>query len=436
MNIYQDEPHQNVFCMDAKSFYASVECIERNLDPMSTMLVVMSGNLEDGGGLVLAASPRAKKELGISNVSRSANIPNCPELLIVPPRMKLYIQYHMKILNIFRKYMADEDICVYSIDEQFGDLTKSWKLFGSSPQEVAKKIQQEIFDTLGIYITIGLSVNPLMAKVAMDIEAKKNQNLFAQWSYEDIPKKLWPIRLCKVCGIGSRMEKRLNSLNIKTMGDLAHYDPYLLKRQFGIMGLQYYMHAWGIDRSVISQKADYTPQSKSIGNSQVLQKKYVSKEAILTVLSEICEQVCQRLRKAEVQGATLHIYMGYAYYGGPSRDGFAHQMKIPPTNQSKVISNYAQLIFEKYWDGSAIRNIGVTMSSLQPAGTLQLNLFENPEKTIKEDMIDDVISKIRNRYSFTAIVKAHSLLKGGTAISRSGLVGGHAGGMDGMDGLD
>ncbi len=431
MDLYKGEPVREVFCMDSKSFYASVECVELGLDPITTLLVVMSGDRNDAG-LILAASPMAKKVLGISNVSRGFEVPDHPDLIIVPPRMTLYMQYHMEILTIFRQYMADEDIHTYSIDEQFGDLTHSWRLFGDSPEEVAKAIQLEILRKLKIYTSVGLSVNPLMAKVAMDMEAKKNSSLFAHWTYQDVPEKIWPLKLSDFWGIGRRMELRYNRMGLRTMGDLAHANPFRLKNYFGVISLQHYMHAWGIDRSILSEKGNYPKKEKSIGNSQILPKNYVRKEEIEAVLAEICEQVAQRLRKADVMGATLHLGIGYAYNGTQKRGGFHHQMKIPATNQGKKLTQQALQMFAKYWDHSEVRKISLNVSSLQPAGGLQLDLFQDPRQSIKEDQIDDIVGEIRNKYQFRSIVRAHSLLEGATAIDRAGLVGGHAGGMDGM----
>lgn len=428
MELYNGEPIRDIFCMDSKSFYASVEL---GLNPIDTLLVVMSGDRNDAG-LILAASPKAKEILGISNVSRGFEVPDHPDLIIVPPRMTLYMQYHMEILTIFRQYMADEDIHTYSIDEQFGDLTHSWHLFGDSAEETVKQIQQEILLKLKIYTTIGMGANPLLAKVAMDVEAKKSTSLFAHWTYQDVPEKIWPLKLSDFWGIGRRMEIRYNRMGLKTMGDLAHANPFYLKNNFGVISLQHYMHAWGIDRSILSEKDNYPKKEKSIGNSQILPKNYVRKEEIEAVLAEICEQVAQRLRKVEVIGGTLHLGMGYAYDGTQKRGGFHQQMKITPTNQGKKLTQEALQLFAKYWDRSEVRKISVNVSSLQPAGGLQLDLFEEPKQTIKEDQIDDIIGQIRNKYQFRSIVRAHSLLEGATAIDRAGLVGGHAGGMDGM----
>ncbi len=176
---YTNEPREDILCIDVKSFYASVECVYRGLDPLKTMLVVMS-NADNAGGLTLAASPRAKTVLGISNVSRKYDIPYHKNLIIVPPRMNLYIKENLKINNIFRRYVANEDILVYSIDESFVRVTASKKLFNLTAYEFAQQFQREIYHETDLYCTIGIGDNPLLSKLALDNEAKflqKNLNL-------------------------------------------------------------------------------------------------------------------------------------------------------------------------------------------------------------------------------------------------------------------
>lgn len=155
---YFKEPHDDILCVDVKSFYASVECVERKLNPLTTMLVVMS-NAENAGGLVLAASPAAKKRLGISNVSRKYDLPDHKDLLVVPPRMALYIEKNKLIIDIFRKYAIEEDILVYSIDEAFIRVSPVKKLFQASAYEIARMIQRDIYHALGLFVTVGIGDN-------------------------------------------------------------------------------------------------------------------------------------------------------------------------------------------------------------------------------------------------------------------------------------
>lgn len=174
---YSKEPRRDVLCIDVKSFYASVECVERGLDPLKTMLIVMSG-ADNAGGLVLAASPMAKKVLGISNVTRKDEVPDHPELLIVPPRMNLYMKRNSEINNLLKRFVADEDHSVFSVDESFIDITASLKYFNcDTAYRLAKIIQRVIYNHMGLYVTIGIGDNPLLAKLALDNEAKIHQVL-------------------------------------------------------------------------------------------------------------------------------------------------------------------------------------------------------------------------------------------------------------------
>lgn len=436
--IYDDEPSRDIICVDCKSFYASCEAVSRGLDPLKAEIVVLSGD-RNFGGLILASSPTAKRKHGITNVTRSEALPlegskEAEELIVVPPRMFYYMEVNRQILNICMNYAAEEDIHVFSIDELFIDLTRSYKLFGDSPAEVAQMIQKNILEETGIFTTIGLGDTLTGAKFALDCYSKTSPNFFSEIRYRDVPEKVWPLPVDAMCGIADRLKERLQFLGgIRTLGDLAHSDPYFIKSRLGIVGVELYLRSFLIDRARISDKTEYkpNPNTKSIGNSQVLApNKYFSKKTIDVVLSEIAAQVGQRLRKANYIGSTLHLGIRYGKEGG----GFSHQIKIPATNQSKELTNAVIDLFDIYWNGSEVRNISISVSNLSPAGSLQLNLFEDPEKTIRDDRLDDVIAQIRRKYSFKAIINAHSLLDGGTAISRASSSGGHAGGLDGLEG--
>lgn len=178
---YTKEPSRDVLCIDVKSFYASVECVERGLDPLKTMLVVMS-NSENSGGLVLAASPMAKKVLGISNVTRKNEVPDHPNFIIVSPRMKLYMKKNQEINNLYKRFVSDEDHSVFSVDESFLDVTASLTYFKcDTAYKLAKIIQRVIYNHMGLYVTIGIGENPLLAKLALDNEAKNAPGFVAEW---------------------------------------------------------------------------------------------------------------------------------------------------------------------------------------------------------------------------------------------------------------
>lgn len=425
---YSEEKVDEILCIDMKSFYASVECVARGWNPMTTLLVVMSGS-DSSGGLALASSPMAKKVLGISNVTRNYEIPYHKDLHIVPPRMNLYIQKNMEINNIFRRYVADEDILIYSIDETFVRVKASRKLFNMTPYQFAETFKRVIKEETQLPCTIGIGDNMLLSKLALDNAAKDAPNMIATWHYQDVPETVWKIKeMTDFWGINRRTEKRLNNKGIYSIYDLAHYDFFQIKESMGVIGQQLVAHAWGIDRTDISER--YYPKSKSIGNSQVLMKDYVNIQETKIVLREMAEQVATRLRKKHVQTSCVHLSI--AYSKSEKISGFSRQMSVPKTNSSKELASYCLQLFDKFDTGGAVRHIGVNYSKLTPDTSLQLNLFESATDTLNDHHLDETIDQIRMQYGFDAIYHASSKLEGATAINRSHLVGGHAGGMDGL----
>ena len=234
---YDKEPKGVFLMIDNKSFYASVEAVMRGLNPLKVVMVVISEQENTNGGLILATSPMAKKLFGLkANVSRQRDLPCDPRIIMVPPRMNLYIKRNLQINEIFKQYVAEEDLYPYSIDESILDITKTWKLFGETPEEVAKKIQHKVRRQLGLYTTIGVGENPLQAKLALDNFAKKSNDLIGTITYNTVAQKVWMIpKLTDVWGIGRRTTERLQKLGINNMNELAHSNPYFLKQEFGII---------------------------------------------------------------------------------------------------------------------------------------------------------------------------------------------------------
>ena len=425
---YSEEKVEPILCIDMKSFYASVECVERGEDPLEALLVVMSGG-DSPGGLALSASPKAKEILGIINVSRRFEIPYHKDLIFAEPRMNLYIEKNLQLNNIFKQYVSDEDILIYSIDETFVRVKGSQKLFGLSPYQFAERFRDEIKLKLGLPCTVGIGDNMLLSKLALDNGAKHEQSMIASWHYEDVPETVWKIKkMTDFWGINTRTEKRLNNKGIYSIYDLAHYDFFKMKESMGIIGQQLIAHAWGIDRTDISEK--YTPKSKSIGNSQVLLKDYTNSVETKLVLREMTEQVAARLRAREMQTSCVQVSISYSRTELSS--GFSRQLSIPKTNSSKELFSYCLQLFDKFYDGSAVRNVAISFSKLSTDTSLQLNLFDQPEESMSNQLLDTTIDQIRKEYGFDSIYHASSLMEGATAIARSHLVGGHAGGMDGL----
>lgn len=426
---YQYEKQRVFFMIDSKSFYASVESVELGLNPLRSILVVMSEQANTNGGLVLAASPMAKKNLGASNIMRQRDLPRDKKLIIVHPRMNLYIQENLRINSIYREYTTEEKLLAYSIDESLLDVTDTWAFFGDSPEIVARKIQERVRKETGIYLTVGIGDSPVLAKIALDIEAKHAPNLMGVWHYADVPKKLWPItQLNDIWSIGKRTALKLNNMGVNSMCDLAHQDPYIFRAKMGIVGEQLYALSWGIDRSDLTEVI--VPKSKSYSNSQVLPRDYHKREEIEIVIREMVDQVASRIRFHQKQATIVSLFIGYSYAESEkqSSHGFRKQLRIDATNDTRKLMEIMIQLFEQNWHGEVIRHIGIDYSGLIDAMGIQLDLFRQPEQQINTNKIDQVVDELRQRFGTTAIMRAMSKLEGGTAIDRANLVGGHNGG--------
>lgn len=411
---------RNIMCIDLKSFFASCECIERGLDPFKVPLVV-ANDKQGNGAITLAITPYLKKQ-GIASRTRLYDIPNNIKYTIVPPKMKLYIEKSKEVINIYLDFVAKEDLHIYSIDECFLDVTDYLKLYKKTDYELAEQILKTIYEKTGLTATCGIGPNMLLAKVAMDVEAKKYKNGIAKWTYEDIPTKLWPITpLSKMWGIGSRMEKNLNILNIYKVEDLAKYNPHKLKDKFGVMGLELWNHANGIDTSKIS---DFKVQAKdkSYSHSQVLFKDY-NETNIKIIINEMVELLTTRLRSNNKQTTVIGFGISYSK---EINSGFYHSIKLDaPTDSNKEITNYCNILFDRYYEYLPIRKVSISCGGLIPKKGVQLNLFEKVDDIKNETKINEAIDEIKNKFGKNSLIKASNLLEDSTAIERSNKIGGH-----------
>ena len=412
--------NRNIMCIDLKSFFASCECVERGLDPFKVPLVV--ANKKQGNGAITLAITPCLKEKGIASRTRLYDIPSNVKYTIVPPRMKLYIEKSKEVVGIYLDYVAPEDLHVYSIDECFLDVTDYLKLYKKTDYELAEEILKVVYEKTGLTATCGIGPNLLLAKVAMDTEAKKFKNGITKWTYEDVPTKLWSITpLSKMWGIGSRMEKNLNILNIYTIGDLAKYDPNKLKDKFGVMGLELWNHANGIDLSRIS---DFKVQAKdkSYSQSQVLFKDY-NENNIKIIIREMVDQLCARLRLNNKQTTVIGLGISYSKDIG---SGFYHTLKLDaPTDSNKDIINYCNMLFDRYYEFLPIRKVSISYGGIVSKKGVQLNLFENVDNIKNTEKINNTIDEIKNKFGKNSLITASNLLPDSTAIERNTKIGGH-----------
>lgn len=412
---------RNILCIDLKSFFASCECIERGLDPFKVPIVVANPNQGDGA-ITLAVTPYLKN-LGVKSRGRLFEIPKNIHYKIIKPRMSLYIAKSKEVVSIYLDFVSEEDLHIYSVDECFLDVTNYLKLYNKTDYELAQDILKRVYEKTGLTATCGIGPNLLLAKVAMDIEAKHNSDNIAKWGYEDVENKLWPIKpLSKMWGIGSRMERNLNKMNIYSIGDLAKSDRGLLKDKFGVIGSELWEHANGIDLSVISD-FKVLAKSESFSHSQVLFKNY-NADNIKIIISEMVDVISARLRNSQKLAKTIGLGIGYSK---EESGGFYHTIKLDnPTDSSYEILNYSLLIFDKFYENHPIRKVTVCCSSLVKKENKQLNLFELDN--ISEDnnyKINTAVDKIKEKYGKNSVLKVSNLLDDSTAIERNKKIGGH-----------
>lgn len=412
--------NRNIICIDLKSFFASVECIERGLNPFTTPLVVCDPTKD--GAITLAVTPYMKK-FGIKGRTRVFEIPKNIKYIKVPPRMRLYQEKSKEVIKIYLDYVAPEDLHIYSIDECFLDVTNYLNLYKKTDYELALDILNSIFKNTGLTATAGIGPNLLLAKVAMDIEAKHNFDNIAKWEYKDVENKLWQIRpLSKMWGIGPRMESHLNDMGLYKVGDIAKYSKEKLRCQFGVLGEELWYHTNGIDLSKISDLNKHEAKEKSISHSQILFKDYYDYN-ITIIIYEMIDVLCRRLRSINQLCGRIGFGCGYSKKIG---GGFYHSVKLDVhTNDENIIYKICMTIFDKYYRNYPIRKISLSFSSLILDNKLQLNLFESYEETESKKNINKVIDEIKSRFGNNAILKTSSLLSDSTIRERNQKIGGH-----------
>ncbi|WP_413364591.1 DNA polymerase thumb domain-containing protein [Lysinibacillus sp. 3P01SB] len=415
--MYEKAPNKSIMCIDMRCFYASCMAHLHNLDVMKVPIAVI-GSFQQPGSIVLAASPPMKKRFGIKTGSRYFEIPKHPDIRLFEPKMEFFVRISMEITRLFNQFVPKEAIHVYSVDESFIDLTGTERLWGP-PEQTARRIQRWIYEQFEIPSAVGMGPNMLMAKLALDLEAKKKG--FAKWTYEDVPKKLWPVSpLSSMWGIGARTERTLNHMGIFSVYDLAHTDLAVLEKRFGILGNQLYYHAWGIDHSLIG--APILNGQVSYGKGQILMRDYRTREEILTVILEMCEDVAGRAREASMVGRTISLGLGYSKhaFGG----GFQHAKTIDePTNDTLVIYKVCVDLLDTFYAERPARQLTVTLHNLESEHSMQLSLFD--EQKWRRRKLGMVMDAIRAKYGSTALLRAVSYTEAGTALGRSTLLGGH-----------
>lgn len=403
---------RSIIAIDLKSFFASCECLERNLDIYTTPLIVCSNNK---GAMTLAVTPYLK-QFGIKGRTRLYDLPKNIKYIKVPPRMGLYQRKSNEVIKVYEEFISSEDMHIYSIDEVFLDVTNYLSLYKKTAYELAIYILEKVKEKTGLVATAGVGPNIILAKVAMDLDAKNNKDNIAVWTFDDVKTKLWNIKpLSKIWGIGSRMEKNLNSLGIYSIKDLACFNKNILKEKYGVLGLELWNHANGIDLTTIKD-LNKEPKNKSISHGQVLYKDYNASN-ITIIMRETIDLLTKRLRNLKKRTSNITLSIKYSKSVG---GGFSKGIKLDKlTNNSKDIYLVCMNIFDKYYDNLPIRQITIHLGSLVDDIGEQLSLFQSYEEITIRNKANKAIDFIKEKYGPNSLLNASCLLEDSTIISRN-----------------
>ena len=409
-------------CIDLKTFFASVECVERKLDPFNVDLIVADPS-RGNGAICLAISPKMKSR-GIKNRCRVWEIPKNIHPIVAKPRMKKYIEYSVRIYKVYLKYFDKNDIHVYSIDECFIDITSYISLYNKTPKEIAKMLIDAVYKETGITAAVGIGTNLYLTKIALDITAKHSKDNIGYLNEEIYKKELWHhTPLTDFWQIGKGIENRLLNLRLKDMYDVAHCDESILYKEFGINAEYLIDHAKGKESCTIEDIKSYKPKSSSISNSQILFEDY-SYENARKVLIEMVDNIILQLVSQKQYTSSIKVIIGY------SKD------KIPPltitikldqaTSSYNIILNK---VLEEYDfrinQYIPIRRIGICLGKLEDKLIEQLDLFSVHEIKEKDLRIEMAMNEIKNKYGKNSILRGISYDQNATQIKRNCMVGGH-----------
>lgn len=409
-------------CIDLKTFFASVECVERGLDPFEVDLVVADPE-RCNTTICLAISPKMKSR-GIKNRCRLFEIPNNIKYIQAKPRMRKYIEYSSKIYGIYLRYVSSLDIHVYSIDEAFLDVTSYLSLYKKSPVELAKVIMKDIYDETGITATAGIGTNMYLAKVALDITAKHVKSNIGYLDIDKYKEELWHhTPLTDFWQVGRGIEKRLHKLGLFDMYDVAHCNEAFLYKEFGVNARYLIDHAWGIEPCLISDIKKYKPKSNSISNGQVLFCDY-NYLNVRKVLIEMIDTLVLQLVTKNLATSVVGFYIGYSNDVYPS-------LKVSKrlSNPSNSFSKISQVILDEY-DFSIdrkypIKRINIYFGELTSKKIEQTDLFSNDNLEKEDEKLERVMNQIKNKFGKNAILRAISYDEGATQRERNKLIGGH-----------
>ncbi len=385
-----------VFLVDMNAFFISCEVSRR--PELSGKPAAVAGDPKNRSGIILAANYEARKFGVKTTMVIHQALKLCPGMALVPPDHHYYEEKSREVMSLLGNYspIVEQN----SIDEAWLDMTGTEELFGS-PAEAARKIMDSINEGLGLWCSIGISENKLLAKIASEI--KKPMGITELW-LRDIREKLWPLEVTDLYGVGRQTGQKLNNLGIVTIGDLAAYDPKALTRLLGKMGAELHASANGQDYSPVTPRS--AGEMKSIGRSTTLSEDVTDVEAVRNIFYELCEEVGFDARKHNKKAGTVQISIKYSDFQSITR-----QTGIEPTYLTREIFEKGFSLLKQNWNSfRPVRLIGISITGFEREGhSRQLSLFEEDtllNQNEREEKLEKAIDNIRIRHGLTAITRA------------------------------
>ena len=378
-----------IFHCDANSFYASVEVA---LNPeYKGKPVAVTGNPEKRTGIILTKNVEAKK-FGVETGEAIWQAKQkCPQLICLPPHHKVYEEYSQKLRAIYEKYT--DRVESFGIDECWLDMTGTLKFFGDA-KTVADKIRQEVRETLGITISVGVSFGKLLAKLGSDLKKPDATTILSLENYREI---VYPMPIKAVIGIGNRLERRYNQIGVFTLGDLSQVPDSILKKKFGKLGLELKQKLLGNDFEPVKRCTDIVPP-KSVGNGTTTIKDVYTRSEIMQVVVALTEEISTRLRRDSFNANSISVTIKTADFK------YSHQTTRLPfaTNTASDLTLYAIQLIDSFWNygTTAVRAIRICSYNLTSSLETQLCMFSNE---IKNQTLNKALDKIRTKYGYYSI---------------------------------
>lgn len=415
-------------CIDLKSFFASVECVDRGLDPMNTDLVV--ADPERGSTTIcLAVSPALRKK-GVRNRCRVFEIPPHLRYLMAPPRMQRYVDVSAGIYGIYLKYIAPEDIHAYSIDECFLDITAYLALYKCTARQLALRLMDDVLQHTGVRATCGIGTNLYLAKVALDITAKHAEDFIGELNEETYRRTLWQHQpLTDFWQVGPGLVRRLARCGITTMEGIARADEERLYRLLGVNAELLIDHAWGLETTTIADIKHYQSKSQSLCRGQVLPCDYSFEQGLL-IVKEMMDLICLELVDKDLVSSSVTLQVGYSGAMGPVDSAHGTASVSTPVNADTVWVPAIEALYRRIVRSDVpIRRVNISCNNIHSEQTLQYTLFDDPERLQRTRQLQKTLNGLHRRFGRNAVLKGLNYQQGATTRERNHQIGGHRSGV-------